>query len=824
MSKHRCQVVAQQLLHEALQIDNQLSHIVACRINGEEGWRNLHRMRHELKGRLQQVLLLDPSLANKHNIEQLLWKSAYYQVIEVFRKNLTEEHDENMKTQLLQILQEGTDFFEGLVKRMQSVYSFDLETFLDSNQLPPENLNRTVKLCLMISQKLLICLGDISRYREQANETTNYGRARSWYMKAQQLAPKNGRPYNQLAILALYTRRKLDAVYYYMRSLAASNPFITARESLMSLFDEARKKSETVERKKTEEKELKKKKMEQNEKTNKHRIEIWISSDGSSTENQADVDSQEEDLSQLSGIELNKRFVLSFLIVHGKLFTKIGMELFAESCSQMLQEFDVLLHHSPCVISSHRLIQLMAINMFAIENTALKDESLEDSCRSLLQDYAVQMGLDMFGLLATRCSQLMATHLQSSEYPASLMNEDLHQLTPGLKVWTDWMMCHSGLWNPAPTPRPPDVGPLIDPWKCTADLCNILKDVDTSHIKLYRHKKENCDAIILNEDNLMAGFVPMLGAPVESCFVHSTVDKEIARDALRLEKFGLFSDYLCGIEPPMLSYNVETKQYYSIAPVTEGENESVDEQNDYSESEDVIVESEEEIEVISGDEDHVRHLKVKREHLKKKVKEQTKHKENVEALLEKDRHKKIELEIHPRFLVPDTNCFIDQFNNLASILESKKYTIVIPLVVINELDGLSKGSKEAKYDSKEHASMVQQHATTALQYLEAQFQRKHSHLRAQTSKGSILETIAFRSEEIDATVGFGTNDDLILSCCLHYCKDKARDFMPKGKDAPVHLYRDVVLLTDDRNLRLKAHTCNVPVKEVGAFKKWSRIS
>lgn len=37
-------------------------------------------------------------------------------------------------------------------------------------------------------------------------------------------------------------RRKLDAVYFYMRSLAASNPFITARESLMTLFEEVRKK------------------------------------------------------------------------------------------------------------------------------------------------------------------------------------------------------------------------------------------------------------------------------------------------------------------------------------------------------------------------------------------------------------------------------------------------------------------------------------------------------------------------------------------------------------------------------------------------------
>jgi len=39
-----------------------------------------------------------------------------------------------------------------------------------------------------------------------------------------------------------FQRRKLDAVYYYMRSLMASNPFQSARESLLSLFDESRKK------------------------------------------------------------------------------------------------------------------------------------------------------------------------------------------------------------------------------------------------------------------------------------------------------------------------------------------------------------------------------------------------------------------------------------------------------------------------------------------------------------------------------------------------------------------------------------------------------
>lgn len=39
-----------------------------------------------------------------------------------------------------------------------------------------------------------------------------------------------------------FQRRKLDAVYYYMRSLMSSNPVPSARENLTALFDENRKK------------------------------------------------------------------------------------------------------------------------------------------------------------------------------------------------------------------------------------------------------------------------------------------------------------------------------------------------------------------------------------------------------------------------------------------------------------------------------------------------------------------------------------------------------------------------------------------------------
>uniref|UniRef100_H2Y3J0 DNA/RNA-binding domain-containing protein n=2 Tax=Ciona intestinalis TaxID=7719 RepID=H2Y3J0_CIOIN len=109
---------------------------------------------------------------------------------------------------------------------------------------------KRTKFAIMSVQRSLICLGDITRYKENANDSNNFGRARNWYMQARALEPRNGRPYNQLAILAVRTRRKLDAVYYYARSLATiGNPILTARESLIALFDDARRKLEYTRRK-----------------------------------------------------------------------------------------------------------------------------------------------------------------------------------------------------------------------------------------------------------------------------------------------------------------------------------------------------------------------------------------------------------------------------------------------------------------------------------------------------------------------------------------------------------------------------------------------
>ena len=76
--------------------------------------------------------------------------------------------------------------------------------------------------------------------------------------------------------------------------------------------------------------------------------------------------------------------------------------------------------------------------------------------------------------------------------------------------------------------------------------------------------------------------------------------------------------------------------------------------------------------------------------------------------------------------------------------------------MLNELDGLAKGGGQSTGhhldDSPEHITMVTRHANQALAYLEREFKAKNCHLRVQTSKGSVLETLAFRSEESDNSV------------------------------------------------------------------------
>ena len=85
------------------------------------------------------------------------------------------------------------------------------------------------------------CLGDLARYRMAIEDEDPKDRetwtnvARFWYCKAVDKNPSTGRLYHHLAILARHST--LQQLSSYCRSLTANVPFLSSRDSIMTLFE-----------------------------------------------------------------------------------------------------------------------------------------------------------------------------------------------------------------------------------------------------------------------------------------------------------------------------------------------------------------------------------------------------------------------------------------------------------------------------------------------------------------------------------------------------------------------------------------------------------
>lgn len=198
------------------------------------------------------------------------------------------------------------------------------------------------------------------------------------------------------------------------------------------------------------------------------------------------------------------------------------------------------------------------------------------------------------------------------------------------------------------------------------------------------------------------------------------------------------------------------------------------------------------LENLKEEDPGISELKEKQQQLQEKIKQEV---QTNQELFVRESAKILELLPNYTTIVPDTNCLISSLPLVQGILGTGTFTVVIPLVVINELEGLKKGPERVRHD-----------AGSALEFLESQFASKNLHLKAQTQKGNYLTNIAFRTEE--GTNGKHTNDDIILECCLFQTKKP-----PNQKASPV------VLLTDDRNLKVKALAAGVPVADSFDFEK-----
>ncbi|XP_034034092.1 telomerase-binding protein EST1A-like isoform X2 [Thalassophryne amazonica] len=169
------------LLRAADTQEHQLSNLLSRDHLSADGLDRMAQLRAELLVLYEQAILTDIEFSDTQSVDQALWKNVFYQVIERFRQLLKDSASDNMasmRNMLLTLLDEGAVFFDALLQKLQTVYHFKLEDYMDGMAIRTRPLSKTVKYALISAQRCMICQGDIARYREQASDSNNYGKAR----------------------------------------------------------------------------------------------------------------------------------------------------------------------------------------------------------------------------------------------------------------------------------------------------------------------------------------------------------------------------------------------------------------------------------------------------------------------------------------------------------------------------------------------------------------------------------------------------------------------------------------------------------------------
>lgn len=230
--------------------------------------KQVHIIRQNIKEVVVKIVLQDLNYAITQDVEQSLWKMAFYRVIEDSRKKLkklsdnltmvdnpqklsaTKEEHSQLTRLYLSFLDESTGFYHSLIDMMASRFQLDqspgrfLNIYRPLSMKSEPHVSLEMKdMALSVCHKCLIFLGDLARYKQlaSAEESKDWDVPSSYYSEAVDLIPSNGNPFNQLAVIATYQNEEMDAAYYYFRSIAVRMPFMTAEENLNLIFQKTKR-------------------------------------------------------------------------------------------------------------------------------------------------------------------------------------------------------------------------------------------------------------------------------------------------------------------------------------------------------------------------------------------------------------------------------------------------------------------------------------------------------------------------------------------------------------------------------------------------------
>uniref|UniRef100_A0A0R3RGL6 PINc domain-containing protein n=1 Tax=Elaeophora elaphi TaxID=1147741 RepID=A0A0R3RGL6_9BILA len=639
----------------------------------------------------------------------------------------------------------------------------------------------------------------------------------------------------------------IDVIFYYVRALAARYPFETARQSLFTTFNHVQKKVSEFEIElnarigdsASREAEVAAARADRPQ-------EIWIAQDGKlSSGDYANIADHRaiHALRSVSTVELFRRAVPYLLHTSGLLITKIGMEEYDNISERALFQLSQLISRDECPLSSLHLIQLCILFLYAVHSLTLKN-SEPDTC-SLQQQQAVQMVLSLFGVI------LRPLHDQLPDLSDFLngsvrLPSKMRRVLPAVFVISEWLSMPSvnRLYRSMPSLESIETSLIqIDTWKLFADVANTLVDAESKGIlsRTIAHsdgkgKLEGCIETVLPEAVFLASFIDVFTVLPKSLRMSPLANVDLCNNptllALHARLSSLLStaEYLDGSELPCFGFDEHLRCFAAtrctsptIVQNMETKECSVDfdQQFDNSEFEHEATEQD------------LSHFSDECKHYRQTVRENQK-------LLEREmKGNRMIIEVRPNYLVPDTNTFIDHLISIKKIVESHRFTVLVPTTVFSELESLSRLSSSSKSTVGGQEDFqdrwVSERAKEALAYLEDLIGRQVPQVYTITSKGNLLTSLMFVTEE---TCGSGelkaVNDDFILSSCVNFAKTRSK---PPGNVAttqsasmytmdaeqPTRLYRSVVLLTEDRALNIKAVCENIPCRTIPSFMKWAAL-
>ncbi|CAG8549996.1 4271_t:CDS:2 [Acaulospora morrowiae] len=763
---------------------------------------------------------LSYSLAAKHDIEAKCWKLGFYSLIDQFRyairldksQSRNRSHSTVIFEQFGAFLNEAETFYKRLLKQIAADTKHN-EKSSEKNK-PPRWI------------RCVSCLGDITRYQwtyclEDNGKNKDFWarNASRWYCIGIQLNSNNGKFYHHLAILA--GADEFKSLYYFCRSLSVNTPFSTARESLVALFETNRLRFPKLNKQKPRQKQKARRNYVQKEKP----IDIF-------------ADQSIENL---------------FVRLHGMLFTKIGLDDFEQTFEIFLEK--LCKWKSPQIANNKNetqwlecYLQMAVVNLSSMYNYGNNEGSFlgqYNSCANIDTDPTFSEK-SMLTFIVMR--QFMSNYLDS------LLYQEKNDLSEGWLLYCEvvmlWMVA-DGIFDGFGDEVNKSIGMYICPnfWETLAKfLTEIAHQVslltkeqvldnlsdekprfsllqpplnedlellgiswlnplyesylseceNKSHIKFDAYEIDNIINVIYNERNLS----------IEQ-------DAKVRRRARIMELGHILSAKIIGF-----IYDAESSTFTSspelnvehgdsVTKESQMSNKFLSEENTLSERAETIEIEDEESEVDSHDEDdeEIKELKSRRQELENLLVASRSNSSSKQRPLSVSKvqqqvvSKKTLSRIVPGYttLVVDTNCLVGDLVMVKKIICSDNWVVVVPLVVVTELDGL-----------KLNTPPLGTAASEALVFLEQALSmtNKMRKIKIQTSKGNYVSGINY-SEEFDFGSGEGKKknmDDLILGICLWHAKNREENKSHESENNEV-----IVLLTNDRNLRVKARARGIDV-------------